>query len=109
MWCLRLQRPDEVVVAAKQLHVIFETLVHSRVVDRPPKKIGEPGRIVRFSRSTKEVFSFEESSESRSVSSNRHASPISILRSTLMMRSFLRVFDHLAVNAGTDRFNLSLK
>jgi hypothetical protein len=44
MWCLRLQKPDEVVVPAKQLQVIFETLVHSRVVDRPPKKIGEPGR-----------------------------------------------------------------
>ena len=38
----------------------------------------------------KEVFSFEESSESRSVSSNRHVSPIST-RSTLMIRSFLRV------------------
>ena len=33
-------RPDEVVVAAKQLQVIFETLLPSRVVDRPPKKIG---------------------------------------------------------------------
>src|SRR4029450_10256067 len=33
-------RPHEVVVAAKQLKVIFETLLPSRVVDRPPKKIG---------------------------------------------------------------------
>src|SRR4029450_13641889 len=33
-------RPHEVVVAAKQLQVIFETLLPSRVADRPPKKIG---------------------------------------------------------------------
>jgi hypothetical protein len=35
-----LVRPDEVVVAAKQLQVIFETLLPSRVAYRPPKKIG---------------------------------------------------------------------
>jgi hypothetical protein len=49
---------------------------------------------VRFSRSTKEVFSFDESSESRSVSSNRHASPISALRSNAIVPTGL---DHLAV------------
>ena len=32
-------KPDEVVVAAKQLQVIFETLLPAGVVDRPPKKI----------------------------------------------------------------------
>jgi hypothetical protein len=53
---------------AKQLGRFFK-----RVVDRASKKISRPCRIVRFSRSTKDVFSFEESSESRRVSSNRHA------------------------------------
>jgi hypothetical protein len=56
----------------------------------------------RFSRSTKDVFNFEESSESRSLSSNRHVSPISVLRSTLMMRSFLPGLDHLAVQNGLE-------
>jgi hypothetical protein len=33
-------RPHEVVVAAKQLQVIFETLLPTQVADRPPKRIG---------------------------------------------------------------------
>jgi hypothetical protein len=33
-------RPDEVVIAPKQLQVIFETLLPSSVAYRPPKKIG---------------------------------------------------------------------
>jgi hypothetical protein len=32
--------PYEVVVAAKQLQVIFQTLLPTRMADRPPKKIG---------------------------------------------------------------------
>jgi hypothetical protein len=36
---------DEVVIAGKQLQVIFETLLPSRGVDRPPKrKESRPGR-----------------------------------------------------------------
>ena len=50
-----------------------------------------------FNRSMNDVFNVEESSELLSASSNRHAAPCSALRSTLMMRSFLRVFRDLAV------------
>ena len=53
--------------------------------------------MVRFNRSMNDVFNVEESSELLSASSNRHAAPYSALRSTLMMRSFLRVFEDLAV------------
>ena len=47
--------------------------------------------MVRFNRSMNDVFNVEESSELLSASSNRHAAPCSALRSTLMMRPFLRV------------------
>src|SRR5207249_9652462 len=40
------------------------------------KRYAQPCRIVRFSRSINDVFSFEESSESCSLSSNRHPTPI---------------------------------
>jgi hypothetical protein len=82
---------SEVVVAAKQLQVIFETLLPTLVADRPPKKIGR-------ALSDREIPPLDE----RSVQSRRvlgvaqrlFESPRvtgQILRSTLMMQSFLRV------------------
>ena len=47
--------------------------------------------MVKLNRSMNDVFNVEESSELLSASSNRHAAPCSALRSTLMIRSFLRV------------------
>ena len=47
--------------------------------------------MVRFNRSMNDVFNVEESSELLSASSNRHATPCSALRLTLMIRAFLRV------------------
>ena len=64
---------------------------------------------MRFSRSTKDVFSFEESSESRSVSSNRHA--VADQRSSLDLDDAIvpTGLDHLAVQTrwpkdATDNF-----
>ena len=51
---------------------------------------------MRFSRSTNEVFSATESSEAWRACFSRPA-PITALRSTLIIRSFLRVLDHLTI------------
>ena len=55
------------------------------------ERYAELCRMVRFNLSMNDVFNVEESSELLSAYSNRHAAPCSALRSTLMMRSFLRV------------------
>ena len=44
-----------------------------------------------------DVFSFEESSESRNACCRPHTPPITILRSTFTTRSFLRVLRDLTI------------
>ena len=55
------------------------------------RKYAEPCRIVRFRRSTNDVFSFSESSDSNSASSKRLVVPILARRSTRTTRLFRRV------------------
>ena len=56
-------------------------------------RYAEPWRIVRLIRSTKDVLSVVESSESLSTSSNRAALPMAWRLSIFTRRSFLRVFE----------------
>ena len=85
-------RSDEGVIATEQLQVLIESLRRASVGKSVRlERYAELCRMARFNRSMNAVFNVEESSELLSASSNRHAAPCSALRSTLMIRSFLRV------------------
>jgi len=85
-------RPDEVVMAAQQLEVSFQSLPPSRVARRSASQIRSAlsyRQIQPFDEGR--VVSFSESSQSRYACSHRQAAPILVLRSTLTTRSFRRV------------------
>ena len=86
-----------IVVAKKMSRKVSSLSVERAWESVRLERYAELCRMVRFNRSMNDVFNVEESSELLSASSNRHAALCSALRSTLMIRPFLRVLRNLAV------------
>ena len=85
-------RSDEVVIATEQLQVLIEPLRRASVGKRSSRKVCRALPDGQIQPLDERRVQCRRASELLSASSNRHAAPCSGLRSTLMMRSFLRVF-----------------
>ena len=84
-------RSDEVVIATVQLQVLIEPLRRASVGKRSSRKVCRALPDGQIQPLDERRVQCRRASELLSASSNRHAAPCSALRSTLMIRSFLRV------------------